>query len=514
MITEQQYAQSTDIAHRKRFAQFFTPESIADYMAHWVAGGRKDIRLLDPAYGLGVFSRSLERAGQRFEAVAYEMDSRIYSVAERNIRDGENANIDLRNADYLASPWEDRYGAIVCNPPYLKFHDYDNDRLVPLVNNALGTHLSKFTNLYTLFLMKSLGQLDAGGRCAYIIPSEFLNADYGTEVKRYLLGLDMQLHFIIIDFEENVFDGAITTACIVLAENRASDGQVRFSKIGKAEELETALNSFQSFAKADMRPNVKWKNYYEGRNSERYRHLVAFSAYAKVSRGIATGANKFFSLSKSKAEAMGLPKEALQKCVCHCVDVGKSVFSASDFERLSEQGKAVYLFKGVGNERNPNVHAYINYGERNGIDKRYLCMGRRPWYALEQRMPAPIWVSVFSRKGLKFVRNEAQVSNLTTFHCLYVTNLFVDIDVFYAYLLTDLAYQIFLDNSRQYGNGLVKFEPNDLNNSKVVDLEMLSPADTATIKALYAKYRLDENHLYIEEIERIFERTFTNKDAA
>ncbi len=56
----------------------------------------------------------------------------------------------------------------------------------------------------------------------------------------------------------------------------------------------------------------------------------------------------------------------------------------------------------------------------------------------------------------------------------------------FAYLITDVAKEIFLDNSRQYGNGLVKFEPNDLNKGMVVDLNLLGTEEKSFVKNVYA----------------------------
>ena len=49
----------------------------------------------------------------------------------------------------------------------------------------------------------------------------------------------------------------------------------------------------------------------------------------------------------------------------------------------------------------------------------------------------------------------------------------VNIDILFAYLLTDVAREIFEDNRREYGNGLQKFEPNDLNKAMMLDLTLL-----------------------------------------
>lgn len=81
------------------------------------------------------------------------------------------------------------------------------------------------------------------------------------------------------------------------------------------------------------------------------------------------------------------------------------------------------------------------------------------------------------RSELKFVRNEANISNLTTFHCVYPVqnSLFqnVNVDVLFAYLLTDVAREIFEDNRREYGSGLQIFKPNDLNNAMMLDFTLL-----------------------------------------
>lgn len=337
-----------------------------------------------------------------------------------------------------------------------------------------------------------------------------MNSDYGVEVKKTLLNLGIQMHFVIFDFKENIFDGPITTSCIALFTNKPNDGYIRFSTIDNICDLPQALAHCHAVALSSMQPEVKWKRYYTNSHANKFKYLVDFSTYAKVSRGIATGANNFFTFNKAKARAYAIPDETLLKCVCHCTDIDKTVFTQADFKRLANNDKTMYLFNGVSHEKDNNVTGYIQKGEEEGINKRFLCKNRKPWYALEKRTPPPIWVSVFNRHKLKFVRNEANIVNLTTFHCLYITNRFIDTDVFFAYLLTNLAYHIFLDNSRQYGNGLIKFEPNDLNKAKIVDFGMLTNEDIHKIKELYARFKENENGKYIDQIEGIFLRIYRN----
>lgn len=506
MTIEQNYIANTTLEHRKKYAQFFTPENIAEFMCDWVLEGKIKTRVLEPAYGLGVFSRVLSRKVS-LPVDAYEIDNKLFEYAKRVTP----KEVNLRNEDYFKSEWDAIYDVIICNPPYLKFHDYDNASYILDVNKHLGTKLNGFTNLYTLFLLKSIAQLKENGRLAYIVPSEFLNSDYGVEVKRALIKSNSLHHIIVVDFTECAFDDALTTACILLCEKKTDSGKVRFSTVTKIEELNNSLSSYLEYDADYLQADKKWKAYYEECNGDKYQNLVPFSNFAKVSRGIATGANEYFTFKPSKSDDYNIPKNSLMPCICKSVDAPHIFFTKDDFENLVNNDKTVYIFNGCSNPKNNNVVRYISLGESLDINRRYLTASRSPWYSIENRPPSPIWVSVFNRSGLRFIRNEAGVYNLTTFHCVYPKENTVDHDILFSYLITDVAKEIFLDNSRQYGNGLVKFEPNDLNKGKVVDLSLLSDDERNYIKDVYAFIRntMDEI-LGVKLFNKFFKLKYTN----
>ena len=492
MISESEYIKIIPLEHRKRYAQFFTPELISDFMASWVLGGRKgEIDILDPAFGLGVFCKSMHKLNSQIRVLGYDIDKTIYKYANE-IFDRPEYNVKIINENYLTADWKEKYDGIICNPPYLKFHDYDNSALISIVNNRLNTNLNGFTNIYTLFLLKSISQMRSNARMAYIIPSEFLNSDYGVEVKRALLQSGVLRHVIIVDFTQCAFDDALTTACILLCENNKEIDSIRFSTINNIGTLSSSLTEYKEFASNQLNPEVKWKQYYEETSSSKYNHLVPFSTFAKVSRGIATGANSYFTFRESKIDSYNIPENCFRRCICHSTDVKNRVFTDDDFDELARHDKNVFLFDGCIDEKNLFVRKYIDLGESLEINKKYLTASRAPWYMIENRRPAPIWVSVFNRDGLRFVRNKAGVYNLTTFHCVYSNNE-IDTNILFAYLVTSVAKEIFMDNSRQYGNGLVKFEPNDLNKGNVVDLRILSSEERDFIKKASSKLNCDES---------------------
>ncbi|AIN74110.1 Eco57I restriction-modification methylase domain-containing protein [Flavobacterium psychrophilum] len=497
---ENNYSKSISIEHRKKFAQFFTPFPIADAMAKWLLGNDQLKDVLEPAFGLGVFSRAILNHKKEINIKGFEVDETIFNNAKQYFQDIENVNLLLQ--DYMYNDWKNKYDGIICNPPYFKFHDYDNKNILKEIETNLKCKLNGFTNLYTLFLLKSIHQLSKNGRCAYIIPSEFLNSDYGKLVKTYLIKSKTLRHIIVIDFEENVFDDALTTASIILCANDNLTDKVQFSNIqslqdlSKIDEIITKYPNFseteQTYSFTELNPDIKWKAYYQKQNSIKFKNLVPFSTYAKVVRGIATGSNEYFTFNFSKAKEFNIDEQYLLPCICSAKDAKTSFFTKQDFEELKKSDKSIFLFNAL-NPNDKNINSYIQKGEEEEINKRFLTASRKPWYSLENRKPAPIWVSVFNRSGLRFIRNEANISNLTSYHCIYPkqTSLFseINIDLLFAYLLTDTAKQIFDDNSRQYGNGLQKFEPNDLNKGMMLDLGLLDKQTSNEILKLYKEYK-------------------------
>jgi adenine-specific DNA-methyltransferase len=519
---ENEYSQFTSLEHRKKFAQFFTPFAIAELMAKWILGNEQLRDVLEPAFGLGIFSRALLNHREDLNIKGFEIDTNIFEKSKKIFEGHEN--VILQQSDYMYNDWENKYDGIICNPPYFKFHDYDNKNILKEVEERTSFKLNGFTNLYSLFLLKSIYQLGEGGRAAYIIPSEFLNSDYGTLVKSYLIESKTLRHIIIVNFEENVFDDALTTASILLCANDNKSEAVQFSNVTNLSDLDKIegliknypnyLSTTQIVNFESLNPEIKWRGYYQKQNAIKFKHLVSFSNYGKVVRGIATGSNEYFTFSPSKAQEYKIDDKYLLPCICKAADARSSFFTKDNFEELKANDKSVFLL----NAKNPSdehIKRYIEIGEEQGINKKFLTACRSPWYSLENRPPSSIWVSVFNRNGLRFIRNEAGLSNLTTFHCIYL-NMFSSpkTDLLFAYLLTDVSKQIFEDNRREYGNGLQKFEPNDINKAKMLDLEKIDLGTEIKILEYYSLYRqsvLNKNpeESFIRQINDIFTEQFS-----
>ncbi len=490
---------------KQELGQFFTNPIIADFMCDLVYH-KSAQSVLDPAVGKGIFLTCLEKKSiHSIQGLAYDIDNEMINIASGIA----NKNIEFKNEDYLLSEIKNKPDIIICNPPYNKFQEIPNrNKYIDLFKEKYNFVISGYSNLCIYFLMKSLFELNENGKCAYIIPFEFFNTGYGERIKEFFIQSKFLKEIYIFDSKLSLFDHALTTSCILLFEKKQHE-KVEFVLINDIEEIKNkCFKNSKSYYYNELNCKEKWSGYFSFNEKKLYNNLIEFSKIAKVKRGIATGGNAFFTLNKSQIENIGLSSNSLVKCICKSPDVKKLIFQENDFQELYLSNKKVYIFNG-NSATNEHDFAYINYGVTNNFDKGFLTSHRSPWYSLENKDVAPIWISVFNRASLKVVRNETESKNLTTFHGVYLNDEYNNdrvANILFCYLLTPVSQCILKINKREYGGGLEKFEPNDLNNAQILNIDLISSDDSIKILSLYEQLKRNEQECVevIETLNNIF----------
>ena len=473
---EESYNVSSSAEKRKKFGQFFTPEPIATLMAEWVSQNQPKY-VLDPSVGTGVLTKAVIEKTKNAQYDVFDIDNEVLSVFRETIP--KTVNIKIFNADYLTSTQNTQYDAIVMNPPYLKHQNIDyKEWLYDELSYRAKVSISKTSNAYILFSIKAIIALQELGRAAIIIPTEWMNSNFGVSFKAFLKKTGYLRNIVYFSDSSSIFDGALTTACVLLLEK--SDYRDEFSAfhVNAKEGLPRKLKDLQSISVATkvncttLCEKVKWSNVLFKAESAKISGFTSLGNLGTSKRGIATGANKYFHLNKT--EAQSISRHHKKPCVGKSVDVGGYVFSGKDYSTLKSKGKRCYLidFKGALSHQDK---LYIKHGEKIGVNDGYILSRRKPWYSMEQRQTAPIWASVFGRNGMRFIYNEAGACNLTTFHGFYPFNRkphFLRALVFC--LNSKVIFDMAQSNIRTYGDGLLKFEPKDILDIKVPDLRLVS----------------------------------------
>ena len=488
---------------KKKLGQFFTEPMVAEFMVNLVMDVTTK-SLLDPAVGKGIFTQIANEQNPSLSISACELDSEMIDCFKKS----NLYNYNLFEEDYLTCHFKTCFDSIICNPPYNKFHDITNkDRLIADFKNRYNIALSGYSNICVFFLVKSINELKKNGKCVYIIPYEFMNTGYGVIIKKYLLDSNMLKTIIKFDNSLSLFNEAITTSCIIVLENKNHD-DVEFVNISDVEELKSeSFKSKKIYSYYELNPKEKWLQYFDfTKDKTRYYHTVKVSTFGKVSRGIATGANNFFAINRNIINERNLSPSVCLPCLTKSSDVTDIVFTKNSFKNLEEKDKKVFLFDGE-KATTESDFAYIKYGEEINVDKAYLTSHRNPWYAIEDKKPAPILICVFNRNKIKIIRNESNIKNLTTFHGFHLS---IPNDEFanilFCYLLTPVAQELLYQSRREYGDGLTKFEPNDLTKADMLDLRIIKNPDRERILSIYKQIKTLNSEVRIDELDSIFRK--------
>ena len=453
----------------KRLGQVSTPPAVASLMARWVMSAKPDV-VLDPAAGLGHLLHACADIREGVKLVAVERDEVTFQQAKGTAPHGTK----LILADYLFAD-SGQFMGIIANPPYVKSQRLEySDAEWRYFDERFGVPLDRLTNLYAIFLLKIWEDLAPKGRAAVLLPAEFMNANFGEEIKEQLLNKMRPAGVVVFAPELNLFDDALTTSTIIFLER--GGGVDRPVKAIKASALQSALDFVEDLlgepatASAqtihDLRtfaPREKWLNtLLENTPSEEVHHLTRkIGDYFQCRRGIATGANDFFCLSDSLLRAHKLSQEHIEPCITKATDANGFVFTRNKLNRLAKSDRRCYLLSPRAN--GVELDSYLRTGQELGIHERHLPSHRPIWYQPENRAVADVWVAVFSRETVKFILNTSGAKNLTCFHGLNARKGHESLAPLLVLFLNSSWGRIaFSQVNRFYGDGLNKLEPKDV----------------------------------------------------
>ncbi|MEX2242605.1 MAG: hypothetical protein WD716_02035 [Fimbriimonadaceae bacterium] len=185
-------------------------------------------------------------------------------------------------------------------------------------------------------------------------------------------------------------------------------------------------------------------------------------------RGIATGDNDFFFMTRARATDLGIPDEFLLPAIGRTRDLigdGDEV-TTETLQELESAGRPNLLFAPDGRALRdfPDaVREYLEEGKSRGVAGRILIMQRNPWYKMEVRKPPAFLFAYLGRRSARFIRNRAGVVPLTGFLCVYPKH---DDPEFVERLASVLADPRTVANlarvGKSYGDGAIKVEPRSL----------------------------------------------------
>ncbi len=467
---------------RNKLGQFSTPRSLADDLLAYAKTilDTDKVRFLDPAFGMGSFYTALvKNFGKNVEALGFEIDKQYFSAAKEVWK--EFIKLQLENADFTGLKAENykKANLLVCNPPYIRHQHLEKstkERLKREAQQITGLELSGLAGLHAYFMLLCHEWLDDEGLAMWLVPSEILEVNYGKKVRDYLLHNVRLERVHFFDHLDGQFSDALVSSCIIIyrkaspAANHAVEISAGSSFLQPEEQI--------SFLPQDLNDKAKWsKHLLKEANAAPSVASGKLGDLFTIKRGIATGDNSFFVLTKEQALTLGLPKKYLHNLL------PSSRFLKSDVIGLDEEGfldvdkKLVLLDIDLSLEEiqqcYPRAYGYLQEGIARGVDKGYLTSRRSPWYSQEKRQPPQYFVRYMNRESKDgsmhpiFIKNEADALATNSYLMLYEKPLQIfetiarDEKKMWDALRKGLDKTLY-KHGRTYGGGLVKFEPGEL----------------------------------------------------
>src|ERR1035438_8592215 len=234
-------------AERNKWGQFATPPELALSLARYARGLMEDtpVRFLDPAIGTGSFYSALNEAfpSRSVSAAAgIELDP-IFARAATELWQGRGLNV--TEGDFTRQPLPNqRFNLVLTNPPYVRHHHLsveDKERLKAKLAQSLHLGISGLAGLYCYFLLLCHDWVEEEGLAIWLIPSEFMDVNYGVTLRRYLAERVTLLHihrFCPTDVQFT--DTVISSAVVVFRKAPPPAGhRTRFSFAGAIESPST-----------------------------------------------------------------------------------------------------------------------------------------------------------------------------------------------------------------------------------------------------------------------------------
>jgi hypothetical protein len=481
---QQRLDAAKDAAERNRLGQFATPSGLALDIARYALGhwqGRPDAAaFLDPAIGTGSFYSALRQTFPTqliADAGGVELDAGFADAAKQLWAD---SGLRVMQGDFTRQSPDRLYNLILTNPPYVRHHHLDREdkeRLKSLVADRFALDISGLAGLYAHFLLLADAWMAPGGLAAWLIPSEFMDVNYGTAVKTYLTDHVTPLHVHRYCPSDVQFCDALVTSAIVVFEKTPSPPhhQVRFSFGGPITDPTTT----ERVGLAALRQARKWTGLATG-SAPAAEVSHTLGDFFSIKRGLATGANDFFILERAEALRNGIPAAYLRPILPSSRHLPDAVIEAEPdgFPKLNNPLALIDcdLPEEIIQRRYPDFWKYLEQGKRQGIQDSYLASRRRPWYSQEKRTAAPFLCTYMGRRSstgnpFRFFRNKSRAVAANVYLLLYPKGemksaLHARPELYPLIFshLQSLTGEHLIKEGRVYGGGLHKMEPKELSN--------------------------------------------------
>ena len=475
---------------------YYTPPAIARFILQWGINSSSDLNILEPSCGDGVFLECIANDKMLYNsviAVEYEEKEAMKARAIA-LHDSEVINTDFHR---FCLATDKRFNLVVGNPPFIRYQYYapEQQKLADEIFKRSKLKRTKLTNAWVTFVVGCSQLLTETGKMGFVIPSELLMVKYAQQLRQYLAKNFNKIN--IISFENLVFEEIQQEIILLLCEKNGTDEHlIEHIEVKDADGLLNLNPHRLKFPtkKIDFHTD-KWTYYFLEKEKldlleKVKRNMPSIATYANVEVGITTGANDYFTVPKSIVDLYNLEEHA-RPMVGRSVQVNSLCFTKKDWQANVASGAKAHLLvfpHGIKENSNDGVKAYIENGEKEGVNKGYKTGIRDEWYIVPS---IKLSDALFLRRNNlypKFVLNEAKAYTTDTMHRVFIKD-GVNKKAFVASYYNSLSFSFAEILGRNFGGGCLELMPSE-------------------VGGIYMPYRVENESLFAE-IDRMLRQKKT-----
>ena len=432
-----------------------TPELLADALVRAV-GTTAHSLWLDASAGSGRLIEAALRAGVPPKSIlAIDLQPQLPALANLGVES-------LLGTDFLhwAQRTNRRFDRVIANPPFVRLRELQEALLRPALETRLdGFSIPGIANYWVAFLVAGMRLLKPGGSLAYVLPASWEYANYADPLRSLCEASfeELDVHRVSVPMFEMVADGSV-----MLVGRGFGQKPHRRAHVISHPTL-SALS--EAVCASDVTVTTKEMRSIESCLPE---GQVEFGEIAQIRIGAVTGHAKYFLLNEKKRLALDLPRSAVQPVLSKARHIIGPQIDEDAWSKLRAAGERVWLFSPSETDlSHAAVRAYLDLPEEEGGCRRQATKirDRDPWYRvpipepfdgfMTGMSPARPWVALNHKPGL--------TASNTLYGVRFPTITSPDEQAAWCLsMLSSTTSKSRTQLVRQYPQGLLKLEPNDV----------------------------------------------------
>lgn len=212
------------------------------------------------------------KEGLQKDIVAYEIDNECIVKCEQRLNELassygiENVQWNINNKDFLKENVTDTYSYVIGNPPYITYHDMNEEQRELLRNSYITCKNGRSDYCYA-FIEASIKALEPEGKLVYLVPYSIMTNKFAEELRKFIRPYTTKIY----DYRTiKIFQEAITSSVIIVCEKGKKEEKISYRLVAEGNTLEIPKTQFGKKWIVLGKQNVegkKFQEFFEVRNS-------------------------------------------------------------------------------------------------------------------------------------------------------------------------------------------------------------------------------------------------------